>query len=86
MQKKLHFTEDDYNCILQNKILTSPPGRLITFLQRMYPATNLNSIHQISIRYKRFDVVKTVDDVSIEIVNNRRFKGIIIDELEYFSL
>ena len=67
--KELHFTEEDFNCILQNKVFSSPSSRLLFFCQKIYPNTTLDNIRQICIRYKRFDVIRILEDIAIEITN-----------------
>ena len=83
--KKLQFTEEDFNCILQNKVLSCPSSRLLIFCQKIYPDTSLDNIRQICIRYKRFDVIRILENIAIEITNKKQVNGIIIDELDCFG-
>ena len=83
--KQLHFTEDDFNGILQNKILCCSSGRLLTFCQKIYPETTLQNIRSICMKCKRFDVIKILENIASVIVNRRRMNFIIVDEIDYFS-
>ena len=83
--KHLYFTEEDFNGILQNKIFSCSSGRLLIFCQKIYPDTSLHNIRRICIRYKRFDVVKILENIANDIVNKRRMNCIIVDEIDYFS-
>ena len=80
--KELHFTEEDFNCIFQNKVFSSPSSRLFLFCQKIYPNMTLENIRQICIKYKRFDVFRILEDIAIEIANKKQLNGITIDELE----
>ena len=81
----MQLTEEDFNCILQNKVLSSPSSRLLIFCQKIYPDTSVDNICQICIRYKRFDVIRILENIAIKITNKKQLNGIIIDELECFG-
>ena len=83
--KHFHFTEEDFNRILQNRTFSCWSGRLLPFCQKIYPDTTLHNIRRICIRYKRFDVIKILENIANEIVNKRHLNGIIVDEIDYFS-
>ena len=67
-QKKLRYKNVGYQSLYQKRII-----RLIVFLQRMYPRTELNLIRQISIKHLRFEVFKTVDDIITVVINGNHF-------------
>ena len=73
ISKKICYNNADYQSLHQDRIISSPSGRLIVFLRRMYPNTKLNLIRQIPIRHGRFDISKTVDDITTTIINLNRF-------------
>ena len=80
--RELQFTEEDFDCIIQNKVSSCPSSRLLIFCQKIYPDTNLDNIRQICVKYKRFDVIRTLENIAIEITSKKQVNGIIMDELE----
>ena len=80
--KKLYCIDDDFLLPCHKQMILSPSGRLIVFLQKMYPETDVSNIREIAIRNKRFDVVKILNDIITSVISDKRSTGIWIDEVE----
>ena len=77
----------DYNAICttssQNH-LSSPTKRLIYFLQKIYPNTEISSFIQVCYSMKRFDIVKALCSISAKLSDDKQHEknGTWVDEIE----